>query len=101
VVVPSADRATAVGLAAAANLQGEGLVLVAGPDAVEPPEPGEPEDAPLDELVELSHRPVVLVIVAGEATPVPPSVDLVGTGQDLQVGERVVLRGARLVTGGS
>ncbi len=48
VLVPARDGASAVGLAAAAEELGEGLVLVAGPRALEPPMAGEQAEAPVD-----------------------------------------------------
>ncbi len=96
VLVPARDGATAVGLAASARQLGEGLVLVAGPRALEAPAPAEPHDAELDELIELSPLPVVLITLAGEATPVSVTATLQASGDSLTLGEQIVFDGTRI-----
>jgi hypothetical protein len=97
VLVPAGDGVSAVGLAAAAKTLGEGVVLVEGPSAIEPPDEGEDEDAPVDELIELSPLPVLLLVLAGEATPVQPAIAFTRSSEGLLLGERRVLDGQRLV----
>jgi hypothetical protein len=98
VLVPARDGASPGALAQAAWGLGGGLLLVAGPAAVEAPEAGEGDDAPLDELIELSPISVVLVVLPGEASPLATAARLIHAADGLAMGEQLVLSGSRLVT---
>ena len=96
--MPARDQATAEGLASAVDALGEGLVLVAGPGALEPPDAQEPADAALEEFLALCPRPVLVVLLPGEASPLAPQRTLVRRDHALLAGEQVVLDGQVLVS---
>ncbi len=99
-LVPARDQASPEGLARAAASLGEGLVLVAGPEALETPDPDEAPDAALAEFLTLCRLPTLVLLLPDEASPAPPQVTLVRQGKRLFAGPQTVLDGQELVLSG-